>query len=231
MDVVSVAVRSPDHVDFALRALEKGKTVFLEKPVSVCPEDIEKLEEALKRYPGKLFFRHNRRFESAFNHVREIIDSGILGNVWQIKLCRHGFSYREDWQALRSCGGGQLNNWGPHIIDHALRLLDSPVAELWSHLENINGLGDAEDIVKAVFIGENGRMIDLEIGGGEALPGPVYAECGGWGVTDPADERAVSNIHAKGLYGNWLRIDGSVSLYRFGSRYMKNASGEYFMGY
>ncbi|MDD7751346.1 MAG: type II secretion system protein [bacterium] len=58
-----------------------------------------------------------------------------------------------------------------------------------------------------------------------------YAECGGWGVTDPADERAVSNIHAKGLYGNWLRIDGSVSLYRFGSRYMKNASGEYFMGY
>lgn len=191
IDVVSVAVRSPDHADFALRALEKGKTVFLEKPVSVCPADIMKLEEALKRYPGKLFFRHNRRFESAFNHVREIVDSGVLGNVWQIKLCRHGFSYREDWQALRSCGGGQLNNWGPHIIDHALRLLDSPVAELWSRLENINGLGDAEDTVKAVFIGENGRMIDLEIGGGEALPGPVYAVYGDRGALICEDEQDI----------------------------------------
>ncbi len=58
-----------------------------------------------------------------------------------------------------------------------------------------------------------------------------YVECSSWGVDDPADGRAVSNIHAKGLYGNWLRSDGSVALYRFGSMYLKNASGQYFMGY
>ena len=58
-----------------------------------------------------------------------------------------------------------------------------------------------------------------------------YVECSGWGVVNPADDRAISNIHAKGLNGNWLLIDGSVASYRFGSRYLKNTFGQYFMGY
>ena len=54
---------------------------------------LKKLQAAAKKYPGKLFCRQNRRFEPAFNHVREIIDSGILGDVYEIKLCRHSFGF------------------------------------------------------------------------------------------------------------------------------------------
>lgn len=191
IEVVAVAVRSPQHIDYALRALNAGKIVFLEKPVGLSSEGLVKLEAALAAHPGKLFFRHNRRLEAAFNHIREIIDSGILGNVYEIKLCRHNFAYREDWQAILECGGGQLNNWGPHLIDHALRLLDSPVADIWSDLKNINGLGDAEDTVKVIFRGENGRLIDVEISGGVALPAPVYAVYGDRGALICEDEQDI----------------------------------------
>ena len=191
IEVVAVALRSPQHIDYAIRVLEAGKIAFVEKPVALSSAALKKLEAAMKKHPGKTFFRHNRRFEAAFNHVREIIDSGILGKVYEIKLCRHNFQYREDWQAISDCGGGQLNNWGPHLIDHVLQLMDAPVKDIWCDLKNINGLGDAEDSVKAIFRGENGRVIDVEIFGAVTLPAPVYSVYGDRGTLICEDEQDI----------------------------------------
>ena len=178
IELVAVAVRSLQHVDYAIRALKAGKLVFLEKPIAVSVKGLKKLEQAAKDYPGKIFCRHNRRFEACFNHVLEIIHSGILGEVYEIKLCRHSYQFRDDWQTLISCGGGQLNNWGPHLIDQGLRLLESPLDSVWGDLKNIAARGDAEDHLKVILKGKNGRIIDIEISGGVALPSPVYAVYG-----------------------------------------------------
>ncbi len=106
VELVSVAVRSPQHVDYAIRALDKGKMVFLEKPIALTTLGTAKLAEAIKAHPGKLFFRHNRRFELLFNQALDIMHSGILGDVFEIRMARHGFGFREDWQAIIDCGGG-----------------------------------------------------------------------------------------------------------------------------
>ena len=174
VELVVVATRSPDHTAHALKALAAGKYVFLEKPVALTYADAKKLKKASEKYPGKLFLRHNRRFEAPFTHIREIIASGILGEVYEVKLHRHGYQRRNDWQTIIGCGGGQLNNWGPHIIDHALRFLDSPVANVWSDLKKIAAVGDAEDHLKIVLTGKNGRIVDLEISGGAAISQPEY---------------------------------------------------------
>ena len=191
IELVSVAVRSPQHADYAIRALEAGKMVFLEKPIAISPKGLKALEAAVAKYPGKLFFRQNRRFESCFNHVQELIHSGILGDVYEIKLCRHGFEFRDDWQTLMECGGGQLNNWGPHIIDHGLRLLDAPLKSVWGDLKTVAALGDAEDHLKIILKGENGRLVDIEISGGVALPSPVYAVYGSRGSLVSEDEQDI----------------------------------------
>ncbi|MCI5778369.1 MAG: Gfo/Idh/MocA family oxidoreductase [Lentisphaeria bacterium] len=191
MELVVVAVRSPDHVECDIQALEAGYRVFAEKPVALTVAGGERLRQAAERHPGKLFLRHNRRFEAAFAHIREIIASGILGEVYEIKLCRHDFQIRDDWQAIVGCGGGQLNNWGPHIIDHALRLLDAPVESVWSDLKRIAARGDAEDHLKVVLRGRNRRIVDLEISGGVAIPGPVYTVYGTRGTLVCADEQDI----------------------------------------
>jgi scyllo-inositol 2-dehydrogenase (NADP+) len=178
MELVSIATRSPDHVAHALKALEAGKIVFLEKPISIDLAGAEKLKAAASEYPGKLFLRHNRRFEPAFQHIREIIASGILGNVYEIKLHRHGYQRRQDWQTIVECGGGQLNNWGPHIVDHALQFLASPVADMWSDLKRIAAVGDAEDHVNIWLKGENGRVVNIEISGGVVMGQPTYVVFG-----------------------------------------------------
>lgn len=174
IDMISIATRSPDHVAHCERALATGKYVFLEKPIAITYADGLKLLDLDKKYPGKLYLRHNRRFEAPFNHIQEIIASGILGDVYEIKLCRHSFQRRSDWQTIIECGGGQLNNWGPHIIDHALQFLNYKVKEVWSDLKKIAAVGNAEDHLKIVLKGEDGRVVDMEISGGVALPQNEY---------------------------------------------------------
>ncbi len=182
VELVSIATRSPDHVPHALLALRAGKSVFVEKPIAVTYAEARKLKPAAARAKGRLFIRYNRRFEAGFQHVREIMASGLLGKVHEIKLRRLSFQRRNDWQTLIKCGGGQLLNWGPHIIDHALQFLESPVAEVWSDLKRIAAVGDAEDHLKILLKGENGRVVDLEISGGAAIGEPEYLVCGSRGA-------------------------------------------------
>ena len=174
VELVDIASRSPEHVLHAVLALKAGKIVFLEKPIALDYQEALQLKAAVKLYKGQLFLRHNRRFEPEFRHVRAIIDSGILGDVHTIKLCRNGFQRRNDWQTIKACGGGQLLNWGPHVVDHALRLLDAPVKQVWSHLDRVAAVGDAEDHVRIILTGENERTVELQISGGTALSEPVY---------------------------------------------------------
>lgn len=163
-NLVIISTPSLNHVTNAADALAAGKTVLLDKPISVTSEDFEKIQELDNEYKGKLFFLHNVRFTPAFQAIRKIIGSGILGDIQFVKLRRHhGFSRRCDWQTLLSCGGGQLSCWGPHVIDQGLQLINSPVKKIWGHLQLVNARGDADDQVKIMLVGENGITADLEI--------------------------------------------------------------------
>ena len=189
VEVVDIASRSDDHFAHARLALKAGKHVFLEKPMSVNYKEAQRLLALAAKSKGKLYIRHNRRYEPAFQHIREIIASGILGEVFEIRLQRLGYQRRDDWQTLMSCGGGLLLNWGPHIVDHALRLLGAPVAKQWSDLKRIAAVGDAEDHFKIILTGTNGRLVELQVSGAMVTGQAEYLIWGSKGALTCAGEQ------------------------------------------
>lgn len=197
VELVDIATRSPDHAAHAIMALKAGKKVFLEKPIALSLAEAKKLAKVAAKYPDALFIRHNRRFEPGFQHIREIIDSGLLGEVYEIKLRRQGFGRRDDWQTILKCGGGQLLNWGPHLVDHALQFLGGKVDSIWSDLRRIAAAGDAEDHVHIILKGgQNSLVVDLEISGGVALSEPVYTVFGSKGALS-SNEKTIKLRHLK----------------------------------
>lgn len=172
VEVVDVATPSTCHVPHALLALKAGKHVIQEKPIGLTYAEARKLATAQAKSAGRVFCRHNRRFESAFQHVREIVASGLLGELFEVRLRGGGYGRRNDWQTVRAQGGGMLLNWGPHLVDQALAFLDSPVVSLWSDLKNVASLGDAEDCAHVLLRGENGRVADVYVGGAMAIGVP-----------------------------------------------------------
>ncbi|MDD5706788.1 MAG: Gfo/Idh/MocA family oxidoreductase [Kiritimatiellae bacterium] len=193
MELAIIATRSLDHARNAAQALAAGKTVLLEKPIGVTTEDCRLLRQLDQEYPGKLFFGHNHRFEPAFQNTCGIIASGLLGNIQVVKLCKHHqFMRRNDWQMRLDCGGGQLSVWGPHLLDQGLRLLGTPVREVWSYLRRVLTPGDADDHVKISLVGENGVVVELEISNSAALTSPYCAIYGDRGaLTYEQDQQTI----------------------------------------
>lgn len=172
IEMVTIATRHPDHVPMALQIMAAGKIAVVEKPVACSTAEMELLRQASAKHPGKLFFRHNRRFEAAFIKVRELCDSGLIGDVQYIKLYRSvGYCRRNDWMTMTEFFGGLLSNWGPHLIDQALCFLDSPVTEVWADVRRVISIGDGDDIFKIILRGANGRLADVEVAGCNAMPG------------------------------------------------------------
>lgn len=182
VELVDITTRSCDHFKHAMLALKAGKMVFLEKPMCHTYAQALQLQKLARSRKERLYIRHNRRFEPAFQHIREIMASGLLGQVYEIKLRRLGYQRREDWQTLKRFGGGQLLNWGPHLIDHGLRLLEAPLKRVWSDLKLVAAVGDAEDHIKLILTGANGRIVDIEISGGTAISEPEWLVWGARGA-------------------------------------------------
>ena len=166
VDLVSLATRHLDHVPMALRVLEAGKACMVEKPVAPNVAEMEKLRQAGAKHPGKLFIRHNRRFEPAFVKARELVDRGVLGTVHYIRLCRAvGYCRRNDWMTSPEEFGGLFTNWGPHLIDQALQLLDSPVTEVWADMRRAISIGESDDMSRVMLRGANDRLAEIELTG------------------------------------------------------------------
>lgn len=197
VDMIVIGIRHADHVPSALQVLAAGKIAVVEKPVATSVAEMDLLLAAAEKHPGKLFFRHSRRFEPAFIKVRELIDAGHIGEVQYIKLYRSvGYCRRNDWMTMPEFCGGLLTNWGPHLIDQALQLLDSPVADLWADVRHVISIGDGDDLFKILLRGENGRIADVEVTGANTMPGRQMEIIGSRGTivydgTDVIDVRRI----------------------------------------
>ncbi|MCC7492253.1 MAG: Gfo/Idh/MocA family oxidoreductase [Fimbriimonadaceae bacterium] len=192
VDLVVTATRSDTHAAINIAALEAGKHVIAEKPFATSVAQADQQIAVAARSAGRLLVRQNRRWDPAWLHIKEILSAGLLGEIQQVRLYRHNYSRRADWQTLKAFSGGLLNNWGPHIIDHALLILQSPIVSLWSDLRNVAAAGDAEDSFKICLRGANGRLADLEVTGGMALGAPCWQLYGSQGALEvDAQERTL----------------------------------------
>ncbi len=168
-EIVCIATRSCDHFEHGIKVLRAGKDLLMEKPMGLTLKQAEDLFATARAEGRKIYMRHNRRFEAVFTEVKNVIESGVLGNVYEINISQGSFQHRDDWQTLSEFGGGQLLNWGPHIIDHSLRLLGSPLKEITGELKQVTAGGDCEDHVIIHYQSEAGRTVNMCISGGMAL--------------------------------------------------------------
>ena len=135
-----VFVITPDflHEEMACYALEHKVAVYLEKPIAISIEGADRILKTAKDNKTRLMVGHNMRYMTFTNKMRNIIQSGIIGDVKAI-WCRHfvsygGDAYFRDWHADRANTGSLLLQKGAHDIDIIHWLADS-------HTVRVNGMG------------------------------------------------------------------------------------------
>lgn len=122
-EIDAVFIATPDflHEEMAVAALEAGKAVYLEKPMAITIEGCDRVLETAMRTGSKLFIGHNMRHFPFVLKMKEVIDSGMIGEV-QCGWCRHfigygGDAYFRDWHSEQRYSNGLLLQKGAHDID------------------------------------------------------------------------------------------------------------------
>lgn len=122
-EIEILMIASPDnfHEEHAVAALEAGKSIFLEKPMAITIEGCDRILRTAYETGSKLFVGHNMRYFPVITKMKEIIDSGIIGDI-QNGWCRHfinygGDAYFRDWHSEQKNTTGLLLQKGAHDID------------------------------------------------------------------------------------------------------------------
>ena len=120
VQAVFIAVRDQYHEEMAVAALEAGKAVYLEKPMAITIEGCDRILETAYKTGSRLMVGHNMRYMDFVLKMKEIIDSGIIGEI-QAAWCRHfisyGSCYFRHWCSEQKNCTGLLLQKGAHDID------------------------------------------------------------------------------------------------------------------
>lgn len=123
-DTVDAAmVLSPDwlHASQTIALLQRGKAVFLEKPMGITIQECDQILEELERVGGRLFVGHNMRYSPFVLKMKSLLDSGAIGQlqtVWERHFISYGGdAYYKDWHADRRFTTGLLLQKAAHDMD------------------------------------------------------------------------------------------------------------------
>jgi len=144
-----VIVNTPDsfHFEMAKAAIEVGKHVIIEKPVTQKYEDAKQLLELAKNKGVLLTVYQNRRWDGDFRTIQKVIAEKKVGRL--VEFESHYDRYRnfitpDTWKEEGGDYGGVLYNLGPHMIDQVLVLFGKPKS-VTCHLDILREGGTVAD--------------------------------------------------------------------------------------
>ncbi|MBQ43248.1 MAG: oxidoreductase [Gemmatimonadetes bacterium] len=175
IDLVVNSLPSHLHPAVTAEALSAGHHVVCEKPLAWKVADVDRVIDAARAARRILAPFQQSRYSPDFQKILQVIDSGVLGEIVQIKISANGFARRWDWQTLQEFRGGNLLNTGPHFVDQAVCLMGFRQPKVaFCHMGRANTYGDAEDDFRAILQRRNAPTIDLEISSCCAYSGDTY---------------------------------------------------------
>ena len=130
LDAVSVCVPNYLHAPISIDFLNSGKSVLCEKPAAVNYGEVLQMQQAADKNNCILNIGVVNRFNTSVNKIKDIIDSGRLGEVYHT-YCSFR-SYRSipglggQFTTKKLSGGGVLIDWGVHFLDLILYVLGLP---------------------------------------------------------------------------------------------------------
>jgi predicted dehydrogenase len=176
VDMVTVITPHNTHAPLAGRCLNSGKHAITEKPMCITVAQATEMIEAAERNGKMLSVFHNRRWDGDYLAMREIVDEGVIGDVFHIESNGGGWGRPGDWwRSDKEISGGAFYDWGAHLLYWVLGFRPGPIRSVtgffhklvWEHVSN-------EDHTQAVIRWENGAYADVQISSIARAPKPRW---------------------------------------------------------
>ncbi|HWB27973.1 MAG TPA: Gfo/Idh/MocA family oxidoreductase [Chitinophagaceae bacterium] len=160
VNAVYVATPPSSHLQYALAAIEAGKPVYMEKPMTDNYEAARAMAEAAAAKGVKLVVAHYRREQPRFKKVQQLLDEQAIGKVLyaRIELCKLPLTQQElaepkvAWRVDPAiAGGGIFHDLAPHQLD-LMHKFFGPVEKVSGVSCNQGGAYAADDMVAGTIL-------------------------------------------------------------------------------
>ncbi len=213
-EIAAVSVCTPNkmHSEISIAALRSGKNVLCEKPAAYSLEEAIRMQEAQNETGKVLNIGVVNRFNVAVNKVKEMIDAGKLGEIYQVFV---SFRAHRSIPGLGGAfttkaiaGGGVLIDWGVHYLDIVMYCCGDPKAVTVS-AEQFCRLGNPISgyTYTSMWAGppDDNGVCDVEEGitGMVRSEGPVINFIGAW----------AQNIGVEDCYIDFMGDKGGIRYY------------------
>ena len=121
-DVVIVTTIDRFHHFYCIRAMELGCDAITEKPMTIDEEKLQLIIDAEKRTGKQVRVLFNYRYSPHHTKIREILDSGVIGEVATVHMdwvldCAHGSDFMRRWHRKKENSGGIQMHKSIHHFD------------------------------------------------------------------------------------------------------------------
>ncbi len=163
VDAVYVATPPSSHKAYTIQAAQAGKPVYVEKPMARNFAECQAMIQACETAGVPLFVAYYRRAQKRFLKIKELLDSGVIGETRFVTVLLHWKPHPDElnpdalpWRVVPEiAGGGRFVDLASHMLD----LLDyflGPIRMAQGFAANQASVFPAEDIVSGAFVFESG---------------------------------------------------------------------------
>ncbi len=199
---VVIATTTDKHREWALKSINSGKNIIVEKPVALSAKEAEEIFTLAERAGVRVTVYQSRRWDEDFKLVRKVIKEDLLGEVYRLESRYTDFNpgwaawgaqgEANPWRLKKKFGGGLLNDWGPHLFDQLFILVDSKVSSVYGKTYKKIWSTEVEDHFWAEVIFESGLSALIEASNNYRVPQARWCLVGTEGTLyigggDPAD--------------------------------------------
>ena len=162
VDAVYIATPPAYHKEYTIKAAKAGRAVYVEKPMAFNYSDCQEMIKACEEAEVPLYVAYYRRALPRFIKIKELIDSGAIGEVRFVTVKhyeRPGVKIGDSnlpWRVIPEIsGGGIFMDMGSHTLD-VLDFILGPIKTAQGSAGNQGYLYRAEDVVAANFVFDSG---------------------------------------------------------------------------
>jgi myo-inositol 2-dehydrogenase/D-chiro-inositol 1-dehydrogenase len=143
---IIIASSSDALLGLTLAAAKAGKTVFVEKPLSLSVEQLQTARRTIGPGAPPVFVAFNRRFDPSFKSLRDRLLAGEIGEIETLHLINH--DPQAPSLAFVPRSGGLFRDFTVHDFDTARWILGEEIVELfaWASCLIDPGIGELGDV-------------------------------------------------------------------------------------
>lgn len=163
IDVVLIATTNEVHKDLSIEAMRFGKHVICEKPVTLTSKELKEIM-VVEKETGKIFtINQNRRTNKDFVLMKQKVEAGLLGDVYVLESRVEGSrGMPKGWRTIKSLGGGMMLDWGVHLIDQIMHMVNEKVTNVFCKMYSIE-YPDVDDNFRLTLTFESGKTAHVEV--------------------------------------------------------------------